>query len=238
MTHVPFENISKLLYLQRDGIRNIPSLENYLNGIEQFNFGGTCYSNNSFFQQLLVGLGYDARLCGADMNNPDVHLVIRVLLDSREYLIDVGYAAPFDIPLPRDLHEDYVIRSGEDRYVLKPQDSGGRSRLEMYHDGVLKHGYIAKPEARSITEFSDVILDSFRYDSTFMNSILLTRFLEDRFIIIHNLTLTKTCGEVYEQRVLADRDELTQAVDELFGIPAHITAGVVQKLGSFGDAWE
>ena len=49
ITRVPFENISKLYYLKKLGLMNIPNLEVYLNGIENHHFGGTCYSNSYHF---------------------------------------------------------------------------------------------------------------------------------------------------------------------------------------------
>jgi len=42
---VPFENISKLIY-KKQGMNYIPDLTTYLDGIENYNFGGTCYTNN------------------------------------------------------------------------------------------------------------------------------------------------------------------------------------------------
>ena len=87
------------------------------------------------------------------MSNPDVHMVSMVNVDGREYLVDVGYAAPFLEPLPRDLATDYSIVLGRDRYVLKPQDAQRCSRLELYRDGNLKHGYLAKPRPKQIGDF-------------------------------------------------------------------------------------
>ena len=75
MMRVPFENVSKLYYMKRYGLRGLPNLEQYLEGIELYNFGGTCYSNNYYLHLLLTYLGYDVMLCGADMFDPDVHVV-------------------------------------------------------------------------------------------------------------------------------------------------------------------
>ena len=99
LTRIPFENISKLYYKKQLGLRSLPSLELFLDGIERFHFGGTCYTNNYYFGQLLANLGYETKLCGADMSNPDVHLVNMVTVEKRQYLVDVGYAAPFLMPL-------------------------------------------------------------------------------------------------------------------------------------------
>ena len=54
--NVPFENISKLYYRAYRDVRVLPSLELFLEGIESFHLGGTCYTNNYYFCQLLEKL--------------------------------------------------------------------------------------------------------------------------------------------------------------------------------------
>lgn len=237
ITHIPFENISKLWRWKRLRLTGLPTIEMFLEGIEQFRFGGTCYSNNYYFHLLLHSLGYKVKLCGADMANPDVHMVNFVTVEGREYLVDVGYAAPFLAPLPRDLADDYAIALGRDRYVLRPQDAKGNSRLELYRDGVLKHGYLAKPTPKKLEEFSRVVSDSFRPRATFLNSVLLARFYPDRSVVIHNLTLIESQGTRSSISSLSGRDELIARVEECFGIPRDIVAEAIQGLGEFEDAW-
>ncbi len=234
---IPFENISKLHYFRTMGLTNIPDLKLYLDGIEHHHFGGTCYSNNYHLYQLLANLGYDVRLCGADMNNPDCHLVIMVKLDGREYLVDGGYAAPFLKPMPRDLDSDYEIQLGQDLYVLKPQDEQRRSRLVMYRNGEARHGYIAKPESRHISEFAGSIAHSFRSDATFLNSLLLTKFYSDHSLVINNLNVIESRGTESTIQVLANRKEIVIAIEKHFGIPTAITETIVNELPAFGDAW-
>ncbi len=48
LLRVPFENISKLYYKKHLGLRGLPSLELFLDGIERCHFGGTCYANNYY----------------------------------------------------------------------------------------------------------------------------------------------------------------------------------------------
>lgn len=235
---VPFENVSKLYCRNRQDRCSLPGIELFLDGIENFNFGGTCYPNNFYLYQLLASLGYQAILCGADMSNPDVHLVSMVEVEKRQYLVDAGYAAPFMDPLPRDLDFDLVIELGRDRYVLEPQDEQGRSRLEMYRDGIVKHGYTAKPEPRRISDFDRVIADSFREEATFMNAILLARFFPGRSLAIHNLTVTESRAEAWHSRTVADTEELVQAVADNFGIPPEITREAVNGLTRLEDAWD
>jgi N-hydroxyarylamine O-acetyltransferase len=234
---VPFENVSKLYYRKHRGLRGLPSLELYLDGIERFHFGGTCYPNNYYLYQLLANLGYQARLCGADMSDPDVHLVSIVTVENREYLVDGGYAAPFLAPLPRDLDTDHTIALGQDLYVLKPQDEKGRSRMELYRDGSLKHVYVVKPAPREIGEFEQAISASYGMDATFMNALLLARFFPGRSLVIHNLTVIESEGTSSAVRTLSGRDELVQVISDRFGIPGELTTDAVAGLRRLEDAW-
>ena len=236
-TRVPFESISKVYYRKHLGLHGLPSLELFLDGIERYHLGGTCYANNYHLFLLLAHLGYDVTLCGADMSNPDVHMVSMVSVGRRQVLVDAGYAAPFLAPLPRDLAKDHVVTLGRDRYVLKPQDHNGCSRLELYRDGQLKHGYLAKPTPKKIEDFEDVITDSFRKDATFMNALLLARFHSGRSLVLHNLTLIESCGTESRIRSLANRDELVRVIEECFEIPQEIGARSVAELGQLKDAW-
>jgi arylamine N-acetyltransferase len=234
---VPFENISKLYYRKNGNLRSMPDAELFLGGIEVCNFGGTCYTNNYYLNRLLAGLGYVVKLCGADMVNPDVHIVNMVTVDGREYLVDVGYAAPFLAPLPRDLAHDYEVTVGHDRYVLEPQDAEGRSRMRFYRNGKLKHGYVAKPTARSLEHFADVIAHSYTDDATFMNALLLVRYMTAKYsVAIHNLTLIRSTG-AKSLFVPIEPSELDSVVAVTFGIPHDIVADAVADLGPLQDAW-
>ena len=237
LSRIPFENISKIYYKKHRGLRGLPSLELFLDGIERFHFGGTCYTNNYYLYQLLANLGYQTKLCGADMLNPDVHLVSMVTVGKREYLVDVGYAAPLLIPLPCDLATDYTIVLGRDRYVLKPRDVRGCSRMELYRDGNLKHGYLAKPMPRQIHEFEHIIIDSYQDDATFMNALLVAHFFPNQSFVIHNLTVIESHGTVSSIRTLASHDELAQVIFECFGIPREFTIDAMKELGQLEDAW-
>jgi arylamine N-acetyltransferase len=237
MTTVPFENVSKLYYFQTGGQTSLPSLSQYLDGIENYHFGGTCYANNYYFHLLLKHLGFKIRLCGADMTSPDVHLVSIVDVDVREYIVDVGYAAPFLQPLPRDLPFDHVISWGNDRYVLKPKDEQGCSRLELYRNGELKHGYVVNPTPRSIAHFATVVEDSLSDKATFRNSLLLVRFFPERSLTLFNQTVLEIRGANVKKWRVEKREELPRAVYQYFEIPESITRVSLTALNEFNDAW-
>jgi len=237
VTKIPFENISKLFFKKRLNLKHLIDFELYLDGIEKYSFGGTCYSNNFFLNQLLCWLGYDIKLCGADMKNPDVHIVSVVTIENREFLVDTGYAAPFSEPLPLYLLNDYSINQGYDSYILKPQNNNNRPQIELYRNGELIHGYRVNPQARNIGEFRQVIEDSFKESATFMNALLLTRFDSDDFIIIHNMTIIESYGLVSKKYSLDSVDQLASVIDNRFGIPRTIVLESVEGLQMLKDGW-
>lgn len=218
LEHVPFENISKLYYLTTRGKRDIPDLELFLEGIELRRFGGTCYSCNPYLRELLEYLGYEARLCGADMSDPDVHTALLVHLDGREYHVDVGYAAPLFEPVPRDLDREFEARLGNERWVLQPRDESGRSRMDHYRDEERIHGYVAKSAPRDLKYFREIIADSYRHDSTFMNHLRIVRFAGDTSLGLSDTTLVRAEGERVVATRLAGRAALLQTIEECFGI--------------------
>ena len=237
LTRIPFENISKLYYRKRLGLMNLPDIRLYLDGIDKRHFGGTCYSNNYYFHLLLRSLGYQAKLCAADMRTPGVHALNMITIDGREYMADTGYAAPLLEPMPRDLEVDYEVMLGRDLYVLRPQDANGCSRLDLYREGVLRHGYLAKPAPRRIEDFSEVITGSFSANATFLNAILLARFYPGRSIVIHNLSLIESDKDKSQVHVLADRGELIAAIEQHFSMPPDIVSEALDGLVCTQDAW-
>jgi len=236
VTCVPFENVSKLYYRAEPDMR-LPPIERYLDGIEHRHFGGTCYANNHHLVRLLAHLGYDVRLCGADMSAPDVHVVGIVRQAGRELLVDVGYGAPFLAPMPLDLTTDHEIVLGGDRYVLRPRDADGRSRLELHRDGRLRHGYVVNPTARHIGEFTEVIDRSFEPTAVFMNAVVIARFVPGRSLVLHNRALIASEGAAREIRRLDDATNLAEAIEEHFGIPKDIAARALVGVDLTADAW-
>ncbi len=234
---VPFENLSKLLYRHDSGMR-VPPLDRFLDGVEQHGFGGTCYANNYHLSRLLSYLGYDVRFCGADMKHSDVHVANLVELDGREYLVDVGYGAPFAEPMPLDCAEDVVVELGGDRYVLQPRERDGSSTLEMYRDGTPRHGYRFKPQPRRIEEFVGSIEASFSEQATFMNALLIVQFRPGASRALHNRLLRECAGAAHVSRELPDGDALPTAIEEHFGIEAGLArralAGVDLSRDVFG----
>jgi arylamine N-acetyltransferase len=219
----PFENVSKLYGVRRLGLREMPNLERYLDEMERFGFGGTCYPNNIHFWSLLRELGFEAILCGADMRGgADVHAVIFVRIEQRDYLVDVGYGAPFYEPLPRDAARDHDIFFGGERYVIRPRDEQGRSRVDHYREGERIHGYVAKPTPRRPDHFSAIVRDSYADTAMFMNAIRMIRFLDRRSVSISNESLIERRRAAIDMVKLSNMEAVVDAIVQHFGMPREI----------------
>lgn len=235
LINIPFENISKLLY-KKQGMSYIPDLSRYLDGIKNYNFGGTCYVNNYYLYLLLKDLGYYIKLCGADMKKPDVHIFSIVAIDNNEYIIDCGYAAPFFEPLPRDLNNDFIISFGHEKYLIKPKDESERTTVEQYYKNDLQHWYIANPKPRKIEEFDKVIKESYADDAVFMNAIRITRFLENGSLVLKNLSLTETVNQQSSTIKILLKD-IPSIIQEKFGLPMDVVENAVGHFKELKDIY-
>jgi len=230
LARIPFENVSKRYYRHDAARRGVPDLARFLEGIERHHFGGTCYSNNYHLHQLLAHLGYDVMLCGADMSAPNVHMVNIVTLDQRPYLVDAGYGAPLTEGLPLDAAADREVVWGACRYVLRPRDRDGRSRLDMYRNGIRTHGYTVTPTPRRIEEFADVIASSFSGCATFMHALLVARFGLERSVVLRNRTLIRSEGAWWHVRRDVAPSELPRVIEHEFGIDGDVARQALDKV--------
>jgi arylamine N-acetyltransferase len=212
---VPFENVSKLLLIGREGAGRVTRLDDFLDGIEYQDMGGTCYSSNPFLVQLLRALGYDADLLGADMSAPNVHTVIRVRLDGAEWHVDAGYGGPFRRPIRLDSLPETLV-SGDLRFVFY-RSADNDVELSLMRGETRLHGYVVHGPARSFEFFHPIILDSFLPGQHFMTNLRLIRHFEDgRAAELLNSTLT--LHRDGESRVLELRNSAelrSVVVDEL-----------------------
>jgi len=227
---IPFENISKLLY-KKQGLTNIPDLPTFLEGVEKFNFGGTCYTNNYYLYCLLEYLGFEIKLCGADMKNPDVHMISIVKIDEQEFIVDVGYAAPFFEPLPICLSKDLAFNFGEEKYVVKSKDINGRAKIEQYSGNKLQHWYTTNPLKRKIEDFKKVIADSYSDDAIFMNAVRTTRFTETGSLVLKNLYFTKTVNG-FSSTTKVSLEDIPSLIEMNFGMPLNV---VKEAVGHFKE---
>ena len=213
---VPFENVSKLLLFGRERKGRVTGLADFLDGLERHDLGGTCYTANPFFAELLREAGYDADLLGCDMARANVHTAIRVRVGGNEYHVDVGYGGPFYEPLLLTAlpHE---MKQGPYRYVLD-RGGDGRLTLSVSHEEERVHAYVVNDTPRGLDFFRDIILESFRPAATFMTRLRVVRYFDNHSVELKNNVVTHYGGESHEIR-LRSMQEVRAAFNEEFRMP-------------------
>lgn len=188
LLRAPFENVSKLLLIAREGHGRFFSLSEYLEGIEKRDLGGTCYSANPYLASLLRALGYETDLLGADMGTrQDTHTCLRVRLDSVPYHVDVGYGGPFRDPIRLD-RLPFELVEGAQRYVLESR--GDAQEMAVFSGEQRVHGYIVHDPPRPLEFFSGSMRNSFAPTATFLNCLRICRFFEDHSVMLLDRTLS------------------------------------------------
>ena len=209
---MPFENVSKLTLFGREGAGRVTTVSEFLDGIENYDLGGTCYTNNPYLAELLQALGYDAGLLGADMTKPDVHTVIRVRIDGVAWHVDVGFAAPFRQPIRLD-QLPYEVEHGNDRYVLDGDE------MSVYSGRERQYGYIMHGPPRKTEFFRPVVLASYNRNQTFMTCLQITRFFEEHTVELRNRKLIRYRGSESSYTTLSTLAELRSAVATSLAVP-------------------
>ena len=218
LCRVPFENVSKLLLFDREGAGRPFTLTEFLDGIEQSDLGGTCYSANPFLMELLRQLGYDADLHGSDMTIQNTHTSVRVRVDGVPYHVDVGYGGPFRAPMRLD-QLPYEHQEGALRYVLQPDGLDNGYEMRVLAGEERRHGYIVHDPPRPIEFFDSIARASFAPSRTFMGNLRLVRIFEDHSVELFNRKLTVNRGGETRERELRDRSELHAAMAGELAMP-------------------
>jgi arylamine N-acetyltransferase len=211
LCRVPFENVSKLLLLGREGTGRVTTLVEFLDGIEHCDLGGTCQTNNPFLASLLKAVGYEADLLGADMSKPNVHTSIRVRLDGAEYHVDVGYGAPFRRPIRLDrLPWEFV--QGHFRFCFDRTASPDAYQASVYLGGQRLHGYLVHPPPRERAFFNGTVIESYRPGATFTSMLRIIRFFDDYAADLEGARLSVHRGAETTSKQLRNMAELRAAV--------------------------
>jgi arylamine N-acetyltransferase len=216
LMRVPFENVSKLLLFKNEGHGRVTTHAEFLNGIEHYDLGGTCYTSNPYLAELLRDCGYHADLLGADMTNPDVHTSIRVKLDGTEYHIDVGFAAPFREPIRLD-RLPQEIPNGSFRYIFDRCGIG--HELSVWREETKVLHYLVHQPARDFGFFQKTIVDSYLPGKTFMTWLRLSRFFDDYSVDVTDSILTIHRDGVSRDVKLKNMAEMRAAVNDELRMP-------------------
>lgn len=234
LQRVPFENVSKLLLYAREGAGRRFTLAEFLDGIEHYDLGGTCYNSNPHLIGLLRHLGYDADLLAADMTVPNCHTCIRVRIDGVPYHVDCGYGGPFREPMRLDrMPHDFF--EGSLRYVFNHNAHPNAFEMKVLSGDQRVHGYVVHEPPQSPAFFDPALLNSFLPDRTFMTHLRLVKIFEDHSVELFDCRLSINRGGETTQTELRTLAEVKSVIANELAMPRCPIDSVVGLLPNLQD---
>lgn len=231
---VAYENLSKLDRFAK-GQLTLPTPEEYLHDLRFNGLGGTCFTINSFFCQLLRALGFEADLIGGlSHEGKRSHLSLRVKIESIFYALDLGYMLPNPGPFSLDGPE-ISMPSGARVYKVSPL-SDRLFRIELRRGDVIGRSFESSLEKQTLADFANSIRGSFGSSELFMKTLCVHRRFKDHFRTVWGNEYIKCNGTKFEMRHIANRDDLAQILKCDLGVTdfriEHALAVIATNLGS------
>jgi N-hydroxyarylamine O-acetyltransferase len=230
-----FENISKLYYYKHVAETGwyIPPIEAYVENMHTLDVGGTCFTNNSNFVQLLQQLGFDAYLVGFSM----AHMGIIVRLPEGRFYVDVGVGSPFFEPVDFEA-EPKVIYCGTGIHFLQKETEPGIYHFHHYNMGnnVLQWEF-APDVPKTFDQFAESIEKQNTPGTMFMSMLRcqLWQPHKKRNVMLSNSSLTIRGEDLSEtKRKLQSIEEIEAVLADVFELPRLPVREAIETLYSLG----
>ncbi len=211
---VPFENLSIHL-----GEPIVLTGEALVDKLVRRGRGGFCYELNGAFGVLLAALGYEVTLLQARVFNGDVpgppfdHLALRITLEGRPWLVDVGFGRFTHHPLRLDVADDQRDPGGVFRVT-----PAGLGDLDVTRDG----GPEYRVDAARPYALADFVPTAWWQqtspDSHFTRALTCSILTETGRTTLSGDRLIRTAGDRREERTLHGDAEILEAYRTHFGI--------------------
>lgn len=233
---LPFENITKFHYYRRHGETGwfIPPIDLHVENMHRLHAGGTCFTANSSFHQLLAALGYSVYYVAC---YPPMHMGNVVRLPEGPFYVDVGVGGPLFEPVNLAYGSRQELYGGG--IDIRPMVG----RPGRYHFDHLAHGEVTRPwelhadEPLTLADFTEAITRANIPGATFMTILRCHLFQPERrrslSLVNHTLTIRQADGTEEKQRLMTV-EALERALAEEFGLPHLPVREAVETLAQLG----
>lgn len=211
---IPFENLDPRL--RRPVPITLPELEDKLVRRRR---GGYCFEQNTLFAAVLRQLGFEVdtlearvRPPGAAITLPRTHMLLRVTLEGRPWLVDVGFGGDGPlVPVPLD-GEVAAEPDGQCRVVTE-----GESRVLQRHDsGAWRDLYAFRLEPALPVDFEVANhFTSTHRRSIFLQTLTVQRSTAEARHILRARSYTRTGADPVTREGLDDNTIAKLLVEEL-----------------------
>lgn len=184
-SHLPYENISKIIKLQKDysSPSRIRLPEEVMEDHSLYHFGGTCFALTYFLQAILCDCHFICYPFIAHMNRmTNAHCALVVLLDGKKYIADPGYLLNRPMEISKDTARCYYTEHTGIELRFSRDDE--HFSLHTFNRNEIKFRYKFADVPLSTEEFLKFWWDSFYWPG--MRSICLTRLNQEGMVYVHN----------------------------------------------------
>lgn len=227
---VPYENVSKLIFL-RSGRIGIPTYEEFVFNLENYRFGGTCFVQNGYFSQLLNDLGFEAYIVASDTDKEkNAHAAIRVKFNEEQFIIDLGLFSTFSgiFPLIPGTVVELDIRSMLYRFTALPENLS--YQIDIFRNGNLSRSHRSNGKPHNLESFSEVIKATFKKDAIFMKTIVTHLVFDQGPAALWGKVMYVTKGKNIERFEFKNLDELVEVYQTQFNLPKYPIRDAVEIL--------
>lgn len=181
--------------------------------------GGPCHVQSWGFLSQLQERGFDAQLCGATIHQPNDHLLVRVVLDGRTFLCDVGNGQPYLEPFPLDRLHFQAHLGWETRSV--PDGDGLTVERRSPDQPTWRRVYAARAETRRWDDFAGAIAAHHLEPGfgPFLSGLRVVRIGATSMITVRDDQVTTYHDGIFTRRTLTDA-ELVSFIREVLGLGA------------------
>lgn len=218
---VPYENISKIIRFHKTG-PSIPTLEEFVSGITENTYGGTCFAQNIYLNHILNYVGFQSELVGIHKDGIPSHLSLRVNIEGANYFVDVGIMSSFAGPFRIHPAESFSRDLGNQRFVFTPHSDLENYSLEIWRDGQV----IRKFESSSSSTFTEHDLDigiqkTFERSAMFMTTLCVHRVFDTYSVGVWNNSFYKINGVERSVRQIQSYSELQSVFNNELSLPKY-----------------
>lgn len=214
---IPFENLD--VRLGRPVGLDLASLQDKLVRRRR---GGYCFEQNTLFAAVLRAIGLEVRTLearvrppGAPGPLPRTHMVLRVEVEGRRWLADVGFGGDGPVhPVPLDGEESAQLGGA---YAVATEAEGVHV-LRLLSAGAWRDLYAFTLAPALPVDFEVAHhFTSTHPRSPFVNGLTVQRVTPERRQILRGRAYTEQDGEGESRRELSDR-EVVELLPEVFGL--------------------
>jgi arylamine N-acetyltransferase len=184
-SHLPYENLSKIIKFHRCGENEVARLrlpEEIIVDHLRARLGGTCFSLTFYLQTILLHHGFVSYIVMGDMRTGrNIHCALVVMLGSVKYLVDPGYL--LHQPMALDPNQPRLYHTEFAGVELRFDPPNAVYEVFTFNRQEMKWRYRFADRPTSAAEFLQHWQASFHRNS--MHGLCLTLAAENELIYIH-----------------------------------------------------